>query len=234
MRYLLGSAFSVPRNKIVDHLPGLHERPILEKAVHYEGTDYYFYKSHNATELRKFENKVVVNDVIIYLIRNPLDVFVSFVNHLSKNVTDHAEPSGMLVSFESIDSIVDTPVFEMLFATFCLYGTLQPKSAAFGSWFENADYFLRRARTDKRIIVVRYEDLISDFESTFSGVLEKLGRHSDDTAEIFSKGEEATKQNGAFFWKKSSGTYSEYLSKKQIADFVSLHGEACGQLGYTF
>ena len=234
MRHLLGSAFDVPRGKLIDYLPALHERPILEKPIRYSDTNYYFYKSHNAHEIHKFDNKKIVNDKIIYLVRNPLDVFVSFVNHLSKNVTDDAETTGMLVSFESVDSIVDTYLFDMLFATFCLYGTLQPKSVAFGSWFENAGYFLSRAPQDPRIVVVRYEDLLTDFDATFSHLLQEIGRHTDDVSEIYSKGEDATKQNGAFYWKKSSGTYKEYLRDEQIAQFIELHGKACEELGYTF
>lgn len=234
MRILLGAAFDVAREDIADYLPGLHERPILEKPVRYHDKNYYFYKSHNAHEVKKFDGKKIVNDQIIYLVRNPLDVFVSFANHLSKNVTNDAASTGMLVSFDSVDSIADSYLFDMLFATFCLYGTLQPKSVSFGSWFENARYFLNRSLEDPRIIVVRYEDLVTDFEATFARVLAEVGRHYDDVSDIYLKGEQATKQNGAFFWKKSSGTYNEYLTTNQISQFVELHGKSCEALGYSF
>ncbi len=234
IRHLLAATFGVPKDQLVQFFPELHEPTLLQHPIIDNNRELFFYKSHSAYEIHSFEAKSIKNDKIIYISRNPLDVFVSHANYLSQNVTNDAKATGMLMAYESVDKIVGTPIFDMLFSAYCLYGTLQPKSVAYGSWFENVEYFKKASETDDRIVFLRYEELINNFNESFAPILQAIGRDTDNIPEIFKQADKTTAKDGGFFWKRSENNYKNFLTPEQIDIFLQLHGERCKQLGYDF
>jgi hypothetical protein len=77
---------------------------------------------------------------ILYVLREPKDVCTSMWHHFSHMAPEDGGYPGSLEQF----------------VTDWLAGSL-----AFGSWRAHVDAWLRAARTDERILLVRYEDLIS-------------------------------------------------------------------------
>ena len=233
MRQILAAAYGLRPYQIGTHLPAMHEKPILEVPVEHNNETVYFYKSHAENEQFSFEGKKIVNDHIIYMIRHPLDVFMSFVNYLSKNVTSDAKAVGIHFDYSSADALKNSKQLDLLLGAFCVFGTLQPHSRGFGSWFSNAEHFVRAAETDDRIIIVRYEDLIWKFNPTVEALLSKIGNLDVDLDMIQSQADQATSKNGKFFWKRKSGNFRDYLTREQIDLFFDVHKDRCHFLGYT-
>lgn len=233
MRHILASAFKVPAPEVHVYIPDIHTHEILTAPVEHGGRKHYFYKSHSKEEVTRYKDKTINNETIIYIKRHPLDVFISFVNYMSKSVTNDGKNVGFCVDYDSADQIKGTDVMDILFNSFCLYGTLLPGSKEFGSWFENVENFTKLSATDNRVIVVAYEQLITDFPNTIQPVFERLGLPMTMCDEVHQAADSATSQNGAFFWKRKANNYLDYLSPKHIDLFRKLHGESSAHLGYS-
>jgi hypothetical protein len=172
-----------------------------------------------------------VTAAAIYIVRNPLDVAVSYAYHeeLSfddsirrMNDRDYAlsfNPRGLSVQFEQ--------------KLFSWSGHVQ-------SWLE--------ASSIMRLHVVRYEDMLDHAMDTFTGIIRFL--HLDDDPErirravTFSSFKEVRQQEetksfqerktekSLFFRSGKAGSGRDELSPAQIEQIVSAHGEVMRQFGY--
>ena len=180
------------------------------------------YGTHNSHSL--------INDCVskgaIYLVRNPLDLVISYAAHLGISID------------EAIDAIDGSPNF-----------TVEADSnvvTVLGSWSEHADSWL----TNKSIprILVRYEDLVEDPTKEFNKVLTTLGMEIDhdqfNNAIRFSSFSELAKQESIsgfrerpphakqFFRQGVSDQWKDILQRSQVQKIIKAHGNVMAKLGY--
>ena len=163
----------------------------------------------------------------IYLVRNPLDVVISFASHLGASIDDAIDlMEDPLYSTKSNDSNVLTIL---------------------GGWSEHVDSWL----TNKSIprILVRYEDLAANPNKEFSKILNTLGINIDQNLlkksiefSSFSELSEQESKSGfrerpphaeRFFRKGTSGQWNSILEDRQIKKIVTSHGLVMKKLGYN-
>jgi Sulfotransferase domain len=195
-------------------------------AASFPGT--VFCKTHCA--LKKSRGYPTVNlDVTagaIYIVRNPLDIAVSYAN------------------FQGLDldmsiKLMSTPDFE-------LPNGPDNVSQPFGSWSENVASWT--ARPNDRLLVMRYEDMIGAPRDTFGRLVAFLGLEADaqriDRAVesvSFAKMRDQEDRHGfnerspaqeRFFRAGTSGQWRAVFNDEQIAAMVAAHGEQMARFGY--
>ena len=119
-----------------------HYGKVLENPWEFQGKDWYFYKSHRKEVLTDHQGEVFNTDRILYIYRHPLDVFMSYLNFVSQNVSPKAGES-LPVKVTTVEELTPDEL-ETLFAIFVEHGTLFPQNKAFGSMFEHVAYFRAR------------------------------------------------------------------------------------------
>jgi aryl sulfotransferase len=167
---------------------------------------------------------------VIYLVRHPFDVAVSFAHHGNTSVEKTVERMN-----DSAFTFVDNPTK--------LHNQLRQKlltwSGHVRSWLEEKDL---------RVIVVRYEDLLADTVSELSRVLRFIGLEDEPErvakAVRFSSFGELQSQeakNGfrekmpkakSFFRSGKAESWKEMLSEALQAKLVADHGEVMHRFGY--
>jgi aryl sulfotransferase len=167
---------------------------------------------------------------VIYLVRHPFDVAVSFAHHgnstIKKTVAHMGDPSY---------SFVDNPGK--------LHNQLRQNlltwSGHVKSWLEEPDL---------RVLVVRYEDLLADTQAEFSRMLRFVGL--DDEGERVAKAvrfssfselqaqeaksgfREKMPKAKSFFRSGTSSSWKDVLSEDLQAKLLADHSEVMQQLGY--
>ena len=146
--------------KVMNEVPSEENRPAIAAArpkvqaniaAHTEGLA--IVKTHHAlVDDRGYPTiNFAVTSGAIYLVRNPLDVAISFANHMGRDVDtaiDHMSRKGY-----------ETPVSE------------QSVYEVYGSWSQHVRSWTRRPH--RAIYVMRYEDMLADPHAAFG----KLARH---------------------------------------------------------
>ena len=188
----------------------------------------HFVKTHSRYGI--YNSHSLINDSVskgaIYLVRNPLDLVISYSAHLGVSID------------EAIDAMDGTPNL-----------TVEADNnvvTVMGSWSEHADSWL----TNKSIprILVRYEDLVKDPTKEFNKVLSTLGMEIDDdqlnNAIRFSSFSELAKQESIsgfrerpphakqFFRQGVSGQWKHILQRSQVEKIILAHGNVMTKLGY--
>lgn len=189
----------------------------------------HFVKTHS--RFGSFKGYPLINSTVskgaIYLVRNPLDVVISFASHLGASIDDAIDlMEDPLYSTKSNDSNVLTIL---------------------GGWSEHVDSWL----TNKSIprILVRYEDLAANPNKEFSKILNTLGINIDQNLlkksiefSSFSELSEQESKSGfrerpphaeRFFRKGTSGQWNSILEDRQIKKIVTSHGLVMKKLGYN-
>jgi len=207
----------------IGHIPWQHH-----------GRTWCFYKSHNKIPLVHDGGQDFLPDKIIHIYRNPLDVFVSYLNYLSGNVTALSEKVCGF-PFEQIEDLTSQQM-DHLFQRFTRYGTFDPRPAnPFGSFFESIDNFTRLQQAGGAVHILRYEDLIDDFKTALRDIYGFLGlpHKPGDLDRVRRQSDDLTRCDGKFFWKRKVGTHRDYLSSVQIDAFWQVHGHRMTALGCT-
>ena len=187
-----------------------------------------FVKTHS--KYGAFRGHALINDTVskgaIYLVRNPLDLVVSYAAHLGVGIDEAIDAMGGSSNY-SVES--DTNVVTVL-----------------GSWSEHVDSWLTNKNVPR--VLVRYEDLVENPSKEFEKVLSALGIKIDqnqlnNTIE-FSSFSELAKQESVsgfserpphaerFFRQGVSGQWNNILQKSQIKKIVAAHGQVMKRLGY--
>ncbi len=208
-----------------------HFGPVIDNPWPFHGRDWYFYKSHSRSPLREHMGQTFDTDKIVHIWRHPLDVFVSYLNFVSGNVSPAAGKS-LPVQFDKVESL--TPAeFETLFAIFLEHATLFPQNRKFGNVFDHVKNYRALGLGGRSVLGLRYEDLIDDFDSEVSRLCDFLGMRGIDIARIFAEVESRTKQNGKFFWKRRKENFRDFLSADQIDRFNRRYSTQMRSLGYA-
>lgn len=232
LRAIIAAAVGIPDEpgNLHKYMTDSHYGKIMKDPWSFEGKDWYFYKSHHKNLLVEHKEETIKTDKILYIYRHPLDVFLSYLNFVSMNVSpDLGKRLGY--EFETVEDLSEGEM-EELFKLWCGQVTLFPQNKVFGSVFENINNFKKLQKKGEDVHIVRYEDLQSDFSKTAKGMFSFLGFKDVDTDAIFADADQRTKQNGKFFWKRTSKNYENYLSEDQIQAFKLLHKKDMKNLGY--
>lgn len=234
LRAIIASAVGIPSGpgSLHKYVTDSHyDTKITENPWEFEGKDWYFYKSHHKNILSEHMGEELKTDKIVYIYRHPLDVFLSYLNFVSSNVSPKLGKQ-LGFQFESVDDLSETELHQ-LFRLWCGNLTLFPQNKTFGTIFENIHNFKNLEKKGESVHVVRYEDLQDDFKNTAKGIFKFLGLKGIDVDAVFSDADSRTKQNGKFFWKRSARNYENYLSEDQIQAFMLLHKKDMSRLGYA-
>jgi hypothetical protein len=162
----------------------------------------------------------------IYIVRNPLDVAISFAHHMSTDIDMAIEE----MAYEDLETPVgDNAVYEV-----------------YGSWSQHVESWTHAAH--RAIYVMRYENMLADPFGTFG----KLARHlllnpTDEqlrlaiersSFEVLKKQEaesgfkEKPDKAERFFREGKAGQWQEKLSRRQVRRIVHDHHVQMKRFGY--
>lgn len=203
-------------------------RPRLLSAISTNGASHNFVKTHNANAAA-FGFELIppqVTRAAIYILRNPLDVAVSFSRHFG---VDHAEAVERMGRSDYVTKSNDKFVTEFL-----------------GSW---SDHIMSWSMTRAfPTLVVRYEDMLASPEEAFEKMLRHAGLPVDkprlEKAVRFSSFEEVSKQeeeggfketskvSDRFFISGTSGQWQTELAPALAKKIRKQHRKVMKKYGY--
>jgi hypothetical protein len=187
-----------------------------------------FVKTHHALAVDRGHPTInfSVTAGAVYIVRNPLDVAVSYAHHLAGSIDQAID----LVNTKNAETAVsDKQVYEL-----------------YGSWSQHALSWTRKPH--RAIYVMRYEDMLAEPHKTFGGLArhllftpteEQLGdaiaRSSFDRLreqeeqEGFLERPEGAKR---FFREGRTGQWKDVLTPQQIRRIVDANHEQMQRFGY--
>jgi hypothetical protein len=162
----------------------------------------------------------------IYIVRNPLDVAISYAHHLARPIDATID----LMNLKNAEtSVSEKQVYEL-----------------YGSWSQYALSWTRKPHP--AIYIMRYEDMLGDPQKTFGALARHLlFKPSDgDLADAierssFEQLREQEEKDGfrerpekaeRFFREGRSGQWKDVLTPAQIKRIVDAHGEQMARFGY--
>lgn len=193
------------------------------------GDGLLFVKSHNAM-MSDHGGIPLINAKVtagaVYIIRNPLDVVISYSHHnsisIDKTLEFMARPSAVI-------ALSDRMAYELQ-----------------GSWSEHVMSWTRKP--NPALHIMRYEDMQQDSLAAFIKLVNFLRIDVDENkvrqaieASSFEKLKEMEQQSGfkekpdvakQFFRKGKVGEWRSVLSKRQVREIVATHGEQMERFGY--
>lgn len=187
-----------------------------------------FVKTHNAlvTDRGHTTISTAVTSGAVYIVRNPLDVAISYAHHMSRSIDE----TITLMSMENME----TPVTEKV-----VY-------EVYGSWSQHVVSWTRVPH--RAIYVMRYEDMLRDPKKEFGGLARHLLLNPNATQlaqaielSSFKKLKEQEESKGfrekpekaeRFFRDGTSGQWRTQLSKNQIQRIIHDHREQMMRFDY--
>ncbi|MBN1157871.1 MAG: sulfotransferase domain-containing protein [Bacteroidales bacterium] len=212
----------------IDHL-----RPKIYRLNAIESEETIYHKIHDAYTLLQDGKSLIPDNItkaVLYFIRNPLDVAVSFSHHLS-------------ISIDKTIQIMNNPDYAFCDRTDRLHNQLRQRLCTWSghvkSWVD---------KSGLPLIVIRYEDMLDDPPGTFGRATEFIGleynkQQVNEALEkcSFDKLREQEKAKGfqeksakaaSFFRKGISGDWKNVLTPEQVQQIVKAHGEVMERFGY--
>jgi hypothetical protein len=208
-------------------------RPFVYEQMSEQASEPLFLKVHDAFTFTRFGYPLISKTAtagVIYLMRNPLDVAVSFAHHNASTVECMVRKMG-----EADFAFVDNP--------HRLHNQLRQRLLTWSghvvSWVDEPGL---------RLLVVRYEDLQADTVAAFTGVLRFCGLDEDparlEKVVRFSQFEQARKQEAGhgfgekmpgaefFFRKGQVGSWREELNPELAQKLIADHAPIMRRFGY--
>lgn len=216
-----------------EDIPDMHEGPIHKAptAIVQGSRTVRFYKSHRLSPLETTGGQAIDHFGFIYIVRHPLDVFLSYLNYL--RVDSERLHVRAHVPYVSVGDLIKSGDIELFLDCFILYGTVQPDFVAPGSWFDNVRHWQTDVATPERpVIILKYEDMVRNAAGTYDALAAFLGVDADRIDTAVKKANQKTRIDGKFFWKQQPGLYKEMLPPALIRKFEKFHGETVRSLGY--
>jgi hypothetical protein len=205
-------------------------RPAVLKMLVSNGADVNFIKTH-------VENGVAygvrlippeLTRCAVYLVRNPLDMVVSYANHYSLEI-DHAIQSIGHTNNSLKGGTATSNAYQFL-----------------GSWTNHAAGWANEKRFP--VLVLRYEDMLKDPYKAFDRVLRHIGlsRNRDQLEQAirFSEFKSLNKQENEtgfkekipgqkqFFRSGKAGQWKTELTSQQVEEILQDHGQVMKRFGY--
>ncbi len=200
----------------------------VQAALAREAPGSRFVKTHSA--VLQFAGHPTINMAVtagaIYIVRNPLDVAVSFSHHLGRPADDVID---LMATDNSHTSMSDNLMIDFI-----------------GSWSQHVESWT--GRPSPGLHVVRYEDMLDDTYRTFADLVAFLGlsaprarierairhasfkvlRNQEDRDGFVERSEHAER----FFRAGTAGQWRDVLSDDQVARVVDAHRDAMERFGY--
>ena len=220
---LLGLESSELTNDEIDEFR-LESFKILQK----KSNNIQIMKVHDCYEPDFFTDDITAG--VIYIVRNPLDVAVSFAYHLNTSI----ECSIQHLNDEHSYLCNNPDKFEIQF----------PQKIS--SWRSHVNSWMRNFKGN--LLLLRYEDLLDYPQKTFADLINFLPWEYNE--EIFHRSlkissfnslkqqeeqegfKEKSPKTKTFFREGKSGTWRKYLRDDQIAEIIKHHGEVMKDLKY--
>ena len=203
-------------------------RPKVQQQIADAADGIVFIKTHHALVMDRGHSAInfAVTSGAIYIVRNPLDVAISYAHHMSGTIDKAIE----LMGIENLETnVTEKTVYEV-----------------YGSWSQHVRSWTRNAH--RTIYVMRYEDMLADPRKAFGGLArhllldvtpEQLAQAIDNSSfeklraqeskEGFVERPKAAQQ---FFREGRSGQWRERLTPAQIERIVRDHGAQMKRFGY--
>lgn len=220
VRSIIGALF--PKGMV--QVPDLHQKPFTDSG---EFNGFRFYKHHAGQMVTQWKGQGIETSHVIHIRRNPLDVFLSYMNFQSQNVTGSA-----LIPYASVDEIHGTDLFDMYLNTFIVTGHVSGFQHVTKDYFSNNLYWLDYAEKHPNVACIRYEDLLKDTEKTLGFLNDWLALEPGQLKELIEKASGKTAKDGKFYWKQQEKNYVDYLSDEQIELFLQYRGADTAKIGY--
>jgi hypothetical protein len=208
-------------------------RPGVYRQLASETEELLFQKIHDAWYITASGEPLVpagVSRAVIYFIRNPLDIAVSFAHH-----------SG--TTTEKIISHMADPAYSFCSKDDRLHNQLEQKLY---TWSGHVNSWTKQSGLPVKVL--RYEDMKRDTFGTFTGALQFIGitrsKEEIEKAIRFSDFSELKKQEeekgfrekppkaDSFFRKGETGSWREVLTDEQVQAIVASHREVMQEYGY--
>jgi hypothetical protein len=204
-------------------------RPLVHREMTKVFPDSVFVKTHNALLKDAADHPVITLDVTagaLYMVRNPLDVVISYSHHLAKPIEEVIEIMASPLATSGGDA---SNVYELL-----------------ASWSEHVASW--SARPHPSLHVVRYEDMLTAPYTTFGGVARFLGidpprARLDKAIKLSSfkvlqaqekrKGFiERPKHADSFFRAGKADQWRKVLTDRQVDAIIATHRDQMERFGY--
>jgi len=208
-------------------------RPEVYKILAWETQDFIYIKVHDSWGLNSLNNPIFPEEVtkaVIYFIRNPLEISVSYAHHSN-------------IQIEKSIERLNNPSFGLCMNPYKLYSQLQQMLL---SWSEHVISWT--VKSNLPVIIIRFEDMLKDTYNTFSKILhfvnlkypeDRIYRAiSNSKFEILQSQEkregfrEKTLQSKSFFRIGSADTWKTLLSKSDIEKIIKENYQLMEKYGY--
>jgi hypothetical protein len=215
-----------PTDKHLDQIAAARARVQRYMADLVEGL--IFVKTHQALAVDRGHPTInfSVTSGAIYIVRNPLDVAISYAHHLGQSI-DAAIEAMNLKNAET--AVTDSQVYEL-----------------YGSWSQHVLSWTRKPH--RAIYVMRYEDMLAEPQKTFGALARHLlfrpseGELADaiDRSSFERLREQEEKEGFSerpkvaqrFFRDGRAGQWKEVLTPQQIQRIVDANHEQMQRFGY--
>jgi hypothetical protein len=204
-------------------------RNVVQQRIADEYEGLVFVKTHHA--LVSDRGRPIINGSVtsgaIYIVRNPLDVAISFAHHRNKSIDD----TIMLMGIDNVETEVnDKAVYEVL-----------------GSWSQHVLSWTRQRHP--AIYVMRYEDMLAEPEIAFGALVRHLNLRP--TSEQFTQAierssfrelqaqeemlgfREKPEKAERFFREGRAGQWKDVLNTEQVSRMVNRHRDQMARFGYV-
>jgi hypothetical protein len=203
-------------------------RPLVQQEIAAQTGGLSLVKTHHALVMDRGHSTLnfAVTSGAIYLVRNPLDVAISFAHHMNSDIDAAVD----LMALEGMETeVTEKSVYEV-----------------YGSWSQHVRSWT--AKPHRAICVVRYEDMLERPFETFA----RLSRHlllrptpeqideavarssfdrlrAQEEAHGFREKPDAARM---FFREGKAGQWREGLSRRQVRRIVQAHAGQMSRFGY--
>tara|TARA_R100001369_G_scaffold92846_1_gene140355 strand:- start:2652 stop:3437 length:786 start_codon:yes stop_codon:yes gene_type:complete len=228
VRKIIGEYFGINVKQFPRFIPDVHSaQKIGEGFLETNQRKYYFYKSHTYYPIKLPEKVASFSRFYIYIVRNPLDVFCSYINYVSGNLGKKAD-----IPVSSIEGAVESGTLDVYLKSFFLFGQIQPHFfSKTSSWYENAESWMDRSEKLDNVFFVYYEDLVSgNFDSLVSALV-SIGLDEGKVRRICNIFINEP-LDGKFIFKKTPYSFLDYLTHRQVEEFLVVRGEILRKLNY--
>ncbi|MGH7023793.1 MAG: sulfotransferase domain-containing protein [Caulobacteraceae bacterium] len=203
-------------------------RPLVQAEIAAQTDGLSLVKTHHALVMDRGQPTLnfAVTTGAVYLVRNPLDIAVSFAHHMGTSIDVAIAQMGQK-GLET--AVTEKSVYEV-----------------YGSWSEHVRSWT--AKPHRAVIVARYEDMLADPFTAFSGIArhlllragldqidEAIARSSFDRlkAQEDARGfREKPESSERFFREGKAGGWRKRLSRRQIRQIVRDHRAEMARFGY--
>lgn len=208
-------------------------RPEIYRQVAAEAQETVYHKVHDAFRMLPGGNLLFppeISKAVVYFIRNPLDVVLSFAHHSATTT-------------EKMVQAMNNPDYAFCSRDDRLHNQLEQKLF---TWSGHVKSWTQQQTIP--VMVLRYEDMLKNTFETFKKAINFVGLKVDDAkikqAVYFSRLEELQKQEhekgfrekspkaNSFFRRGNAGDWKTELTKRQVNRLVEQHRETMQKYGY--